>query len=64
MPALVSPEKIATTIPFLKSYSATAFFFSSSGNSLSFDIPATPTRTIPNRETATPTSDIWAAAPV
>ena len=51
MAELISPEKIATMIPFLKLNSATAFFFSASGNSFSLDMPARPTRTIPATDT-------------
>ena len=61
MPALMIPENIATRIPFLKLYSATAFFFSSSGSSLSFDIPAIPTSTMPNNDTKTPNNVALAA---
>ena len=37
-------------MPFLKLNSATAFFFSSSGSSRSFDMPAMPTNTMPTTE--------------
>ena len=57
MPALIMPEKTATRMPFLKLYSATAFFFTSSGSSFSLDMPAMPTSTMPARETSTPTSE-------
>ena len=56
MPALITPEKTATVIPFLKSNSATVFFFSSSGSSRSFDMPAMPTMTMPASAIRTPAS--------
>src|SRR5208283_2274867 len=57
MPELIRPEKAAARRPFLKLNSATAFFFSASGNSFSFDIPARPTMTMPASEIRTPTKD-------
>ena len=41
-------------MPFLKSNSATAFFFSSSGSSFSLHLPANPTNPIPASEPITP----------
>ena len=35
-----TPDTTATIMPFLKLNSATAFFFSSSGSSVSFSLPA------------------------
>jgi len=51
---------MATVMPFLKLYSATAFFFSASGSSFSLDMPAMPTNTMPTSETSTPTMEALA----
>ena len=56
MPAEAMPENIATAMPFLKSNSATAFFFSSSGSSDSLALPARPTNTMPRSDAKTPAS--------
>ena len=56
MPADAMPEKSATIMPFLKSNSATAFFFDSSSSSPSLSLPANPTRTMPRSETTTETN--------
>ena len=53
--ALITPEKVATSRPFFKLNSLIAARFCSSDNSFSFDIPAAPANTIPNRQIPTPT---------
>ena len=61
MPALITPEKMANRTPFLKLNSATAFFFSSSDTSPSFDMPARPTITMPRKDIRMPISDVTPA---
>src|SRR5271166_940758 len=52
--ALMTPEKVATRRPFFKLNSLIAARFWVSDNSLSFDTPAAPARTMPSKQTATP----------
>ena len=60
MPADAMPENSATSMPFLKSNSATAAFFCSSESSPSLNLPARPTNAMPSSEPITPPSTIFA----
>src|ERR1019366_8575925 len=57
--ALMIPEKVATRMPLVKLNSAIAFFFSSSGISLSLVRPANAAMPIPSRQIATPARVTW-----
>ena len=57
--ALITPEKVATMIPFLKSNSLIDAFFCSSDISRSLDMPAMPATAMPAMQTNTPKRMIW-----
>ena len=52
--ALITPENVATRMPFLNSSSLIEAFFCSSDISRSLDMPAIPATTIPAMHTNTP----------
>ena len=56
--ALITPENVATSSPFLKSNSLIVFNFSSEGISFSLFAPASAATQIPIKQTATPRSVI------
>ena len=57
--ALMMPENVATTMPFLKLNSLMTFFFCSSGISRSLVKPASAAMPMPTRQTPTPASVTW-----